>query len=122
MKLAEWMRAATVLHRAGLEVVAHEGWALTNARINASLEIAPENSSSAALSKYALNLVVTSADGSEKLEKTVKGVKSGKGVKFSVASPNAVRGLATVRLSLKGEGEEIVLIDRKQTFTDLITL
>ena len=118
----ENMRAATVVHRAGLEVVAHEGWALTNARINASLEIAPENSSSAALSKYALNLVVTSADGSEKLEKTVKGVKSGKGVKFSVASPNAVRGLATVRLSLKGEGEEIVLIDRKQTFTDLITL
>ena len=118
----ENMRAATVLHRAGLEVVDHYGWALTNALVNAGLEIASEKASPVSPSKYVLSLVVASADGAVKLEKTVKGVKSGKGVKYAIVFPNRVRGSGTVRLSLKGEGEEIVLIDRKQTFSDLITL
>ncbi|MBO7166186.1 MAG: hypothetical protein J6V88_01510, partial [Kiritimatiellae bacterium] len=118
----ENMRAATELHRAGLEVVAHEGWALTNAIVNASIEIASEKNASLAPSKYTLKLVISSVDGTSVVKRVSKGVASGKGVGFFIKGANTIRGEGTVRLTLNGDGEEIVLIDRKQTFSDLITL
>jgi len=118
----ENIRAASELHRAGLELVAHNaGCALTNAQVAAEFAVAAEKGGKLTPADWTATLTVTPAEGTP-CELSAKGEAAGSGMAFKVKGYNRVRGEGCVRLVLKNakaEGE-ITLIDRRQTFAPLV--
>lgn len=122
----ENMRAAAELHRNGLELVAGQGQELTNALVNASITVKSLDAKAALNSnRFTANIEIVSATNSaDKVGGAVRGSTVKDGVMFKFQFSNTVRGRAHVRMFLKDvkAGTEVVLIDREQTFDDVVEL
>ncbi len=121
----ENMRAAAELRRNGLEMVSAEGGALTNAQSTLSFGIRADEGPALGAMKYQAVLEITSATNeTEKVRFIARGQSSGNAVAYKFKVLNSVRGPGRVRLALVDARTKtsIMLIDRKQTFDDVVEL
>ncbi|MBQ6923251.1 MAG: hypothetical protein IJQ73_01285 [Kiritimatiellae bacterium] len=121
----ENLRAAAELRRNGLEMVSAEGGALTNAQTTLSFAVQSDDGTALSAMKYQALLEITSATNeAQKVRVVARGQSSGKAVAYKLNVLNGVRGPGRVRLALVDARTKsaIVLIDRRQTFDDVVEL
>ncbi len=121
----ENLRAAAEAKRGGLEVVEATGFELTNANFTASLLVRRADAAALSPRGWSAELRIASATNDQCVcRATAKGtVGKDKCLSFSIKARNEVRGPARVVLTLSRPKEsEIVLIDRLQTFEELIEI
>ena len=116
----ENLRAFGELHRVGLKVVRSDHTGFSNNLERVSFTVANVNKTASSADDFTVTVLAKGYDGTS-CSSNFTGRVVADGLEFSFNFLNTVHGDGTLKVWLVGRnGEEAVIIDRKQTFDDVI--